>query len=199
MLPGATRLLRLPASTVREIAPSLRGERLLAVGVDHPATVANGNEEPVCVCRVVAVRRLPAGAIRILLRGESRGVRLSTSHQHERIDQGRAERVDILPDECHDPPTIDREHRCEELRMLMEQCVPGSLKSPNINSLLEQASLGRLCDMVADCIGIVGEEGLQLLSATNVELRSDILLDALRSKVRRASTAASSLLFPSAN
>jgi hypothetical protein len=134
-----------------------------------------------------------------MLRGQWRGTRLSTSHQHERVFVERCGDVVILDDEWLDPPTIHREHRCEELRGLLERAFPGSLAIPQIRAVFEQANLGSLCDLIADCIGVDGLEGVQLLSAANVELRSDILLDVLRARIRQTSTPSLSWWMPSGN
>lgn len=211
MLPHATRLLRLRAPVVRAIAPALRGERLIAVGVDLPPVVGMRRSalsvdsevpvcegEPVCICRALAVRRLPAGEIRVLLRGVSRGVHLSTDHQHgSRVIENAT--VAFRPDRCFDPPTIDREHRAAELKSLLNCCTPGAIEFPQIRGLFEQSELGNLCDLLADCVGLTGQEGLQLLAAADVELRSDLLLDALRSRWRRQSASESSLVWSSSN
>ncbi len=199
LLPHATRLLNLRGPVVRGIAPALRRERLLAIGMECPASKfaqatpwrddsnfgipADG--EPVCICKVIAVRRLPGGGARILIRGVSRGVHFSTRHQHDLPDDAQITHVAYRPEECFDPPTIDRAHRCEELKSLLNNCTPGTALILQIRVLLEQLDLGTLCDLIADCIGIVGEEGLQLLAAANVELRSDLLLDVLRDRLRR--------------
>jgi ATP-dependent Lon protease len=211
MLPHATRLLRLPAPVVEKIASALRGDRRLAVGLELPRIVREcrvpeetSNEllpsegEPVCICQVVAVRRMPQGAARILLRGVSRGVHFSTRHQHDdRVAE--TAHVEIRPDQCFDPPTIDRSHRCEELVLLLKQCTPGASEAPLIRSLLEQVNLGTLCDLIADCVAIGGNEGLQLLSAANVEQRSDTLLDILRARLRQERLAIRGLGTPSMN
>jgi ATP-dependent Lon protease len=202
MLPQAIRLLRVAAPQVSEIATALRGSRLLAVALEHADafhSVRRPSEEPVCVCRVIAVRRLSAGAIRLLIRGENRGVWFSTTHQHAAISPNSRKPIEICDDEYLEPPTVHREHRCEELRQLFEKCIPEACSFPPIRMLLEQAKLGPLCDLIADCIGLGAEEGLQLLSAANVEVRSDMLLDALRSKARQALNSYSLLVSPSAN
>ena len=206
MLPHATRLLRLRATAVQEIALALRGDRLLAVGVEHHASrstmeaelvsiqqfdEANGNV-PICICKVVAVNRLPEGATQLLIRGLSRGLRFPTRNRHK-------SRIEKLTENYVDPPTIDREHRCQELRQLLEDCVPGATQFSLIHRVLEQSKLGSLCDLIADVVGIGGEHGLQLLSATNVDVRSDLLLDVLR-EIRRGDQIVNWLtLIPSVN
>lgn len=192
MLPRATRLLRLRASAVREIAPALRSDRLLAVGVEHhtsrsmvereTSSVPQADEAstnvPICICKVVAVSRLSAGGNQLLIRGLSRGTRFSTRNRHEPW-------IEKLTENYIDPPTIDREHRCEELRQLLEDCVPGATQFSLIHRVLEHSALGSLCDLIADTVGMGGERGLQLLSTTNVDVRSDLLLDALREMRRQ--------------
>lgn len=202
MLPRATRLLKLLEPTVKEIALALRGQRLLAVGLAHPSLAADvrwRTEEPVCVCRVVAVRRHSEGSARLMIRGQWRGTRFSTSHQHGMSFAEGGARVVIHEDEWLDPPTVHWEHRCEELRELLQKAVPGALAIPQVRAVFEQANLGNLCDLIADCIGVAGESGLQLLSAANVELRSDILLDVLRANMRQTSTSGNMWHRPCAN
>lgn len=204
MLPHATRLLRLRADRVQPLVSALRGPRMFAVGVDHLAirtpacrsdnlgSPIDGTEEPVCICRAVSVERLPQNGVQILLRGLARGVRVSTGRQHPSRIAYRAERY-------VEPATIAREHRCEELRQLLEWALPGSTCFPLIRRELEQANLGALCDLIADVVVLSSSTGRQLLAADDVETRSDLLLNALRENCRRSESRDWLTLVPLAN
>lgn len=97
----------------------------------------------------------------------------------------RMAEVVAVADRYPAPSAIDRTHRRDELLELFEEVY--DLESLDLfESLLRhELSLGCLTDVLAQSLSLSPTAAAELLSISNVDLRSDLLLDHLRDVVRR--------------
>jgi Lon protease-like protein len=97
----------------------------------------------------------------------------------------RMAEVVAVADRYPAPPAIDRTHRRDELLAMFQQVY--ELESLELfESLLRhELSLGCLTDVLAQSLPLPPATTAELLSISNVDLRSDLLLDYLRDVARR--------------
>jgi Lon protease-like protein len=175
----------------RLTADTLAGERLIALATLQPGWETTCESRTalihpvVCLCRITLDERLPDGRYLLLLRGLCRArivTELSTPLPY------RTAALQILADQYPIEPTIDRAHRRRELLDILKSLESDSTRiAAWLETLEADLSLAALCDVLAFALGLPVSAAVELLAATNVDQRSDLLLDQLRQlrRVRR--------------
>jgi len=181
-------------------ADALAGSRLIAMAILKPGwePLYERKDAPIypCVClgRIVLDQRLPDGRYMLVLRGVARA-RL-TSELATDLPY-RIGRLELLADHYPPQPSIDRDHRCRELRDLFGRLHPQLAGNPSVTVLLEEMlSLGALCDVLASCLRLDTETAVEVLREANVELRSELVLMQLKSRLRNDRDGANQRPFP---
>lgn len=166
----------------------LAGPRWLALALLEPNWEMNYDSKHaavhpiVCLGRVAYCARLDDGRFHILFHGTSRAKIVDEPSSQSPY---RTARLELLPDIKPEPPAIDREHRVHELIATFRQVVPEiDLDHVWHGTVGSDVPLGGLCDILSNALVLPVAQSQELLSETNVDLRSDLLLDRLREVVR---------------
>lgn len=93
--------------------------------------------------------------------------------------------VRAVADRYPSPPAIDRIHRRQELLAEARACCRDQFPLPLETLVTQEVSLGCLCDVLAQGLSLSAEAKQELLTISNVDYRSDLLLDHLRAEQRR--------------
>lgn len=170
------------------ISDLLAGPRWLALALLRPGWEARyeTREAPVhsmvCLGRVTHVAPLGDGRFNILFQGVTRAriVDEPCSNSPYRIAQLERQ-TDLLPHE----PSIDRARRVHELIAEFRMVVPEiDLDHVWHQTVATDLPLGGVCDILSHALSLPVGQAQQLLDETNVDLRSDLLLDRLRDSIR---------------
>ncbi|MEZ5940205.1 MAG: LON peptidase substrate-binding domain-containing protein [Planctomycetaceae bacterium] len=113
----------------------------------------------------------------VVLRGLTR-----TELEHLPTEDGKPPRVraTAIPDRYPSPAAIDRQRRRSELLDLYRECVPRKDRFIVEGLVQNQLSLGCLSDILAQGSRLPSALSTEFLKLTNVDHRSDLLLDHLR-------------------
>ena len=136
-----------------------------------------------CLGRIAIHQSFADGRSMFVLRGVCRVVICETDPPEE---QGATlSSYEVVPDQYPDTPAIDRSHRRQELLELFFRRYPRVAENPLVSSLLEEEMpFGALCDLLALSIRLRPNESQRILSATNVDERSDFVLEQLKATAR---------------
>jgi Lon protease-like protein len=135
----------------------------------------------VCLARVMYHAPLAPGRRLLLVRGVCRAEIV----RDDRFELGRrVALVRRLRDVVPRDPSIDRFHRRAELLDLAGRLVPPAARDMLAEVFRQERPLGNLCDIVSHSLPLDRHDALALLGTLNIDLRSDLLLDALRRQVR---------------
>ncbi|MBL8850391.1 MAG: LON peptidase substrate-binding domain-containing protein [Planctomycetaceae bacterium] len=180
---------------------ALAGPRLIAMAVLRPGWEARyeQNDLPlypvVCLSQIEVDKRLPDGRYVLLLRGLVRARMISELPATQSFRQAR---LQLLPDVYSPPPMIDRPRRRRELLELFLQLNPGCGELADLPLVADgELSLGALCDVLSFAAGLDTAEMLELLHEPRIDVRSDLLLDILRRRVRAAASSVTADFPPS--
>ncbi len=182
------------------VADALTGERLIAMALLKPNWEATYSEksaaihETVCLGRIVAEHRMADGRYNVALRGLTRATVLEESDDDTPYRVGR---LQIQPDRYAKQPVIDRDNRSRELLTGFREMFPKiDLDHVWHQSLDSGIPLGSMCDLLAHAMRLDPQLGQSLLDEIDVDMRSDLLLQYLRSLVREAMQATATMVFP---
>tara|TARA_R110002095_G_scaffold161908_4_gene140405 strand:- start:2629 stop:3387 length:759 start_codon:yes stop_codon:yes gene_type:complete len=189
LLPHAMLSLRITAAAdCQLIADAVSENALVAVTLKQTGTDTE-NEIPraaaissVCLASIVAPYQLETGGYSILLRGvcRARSVALSKADQPYQKTL-----LELKPDFYAEQPVIHREHRqLELLEHYARNFLENSSDPTYYHQLHREITLGKLCDTLADTIKLQPELCRLILEEHDVDLRSDLLLNFLRNKLR---------------
>lgn len=138
--------------------------------------------ETVCLGSIVADEQLDDGRYYLLLQGMHRA-RLITEEQTDlpyRVGQ-----FELIGDVYPGTPVIDRERRQEELVSWFRQIFPKlNIDSALLHALEGHVPLGELCDVMAHSMRLAPEDAQRLLEQSDVDQRSDLILDLLKLQCR---------------
>lgn len=181
-------------------ADALAGDRLLALAVLRPGWEPRYEQKDVaiyptvCLGRISLDERLPDGRYILVVRGLARARVVAEEGTGRPYRVGRLE---LLGDLYPRQPAIDRESRHAELTGLFCRLHPQFTELPGLSGMLEgELSLGELCDLLAYALRLDAASGLDVLQETNVDVRSDLLLDVLRQRLRHGAARESTPPFP---
>lgn len=167
---------------------ALAGPKLLAMAVLRPGWEARyeRNDLPlhsvVCLSQIEVDQRLPDGRYLLLLRGLVRARLISELPANQPFRQAR---LQLLPDVYAPPPMIDRSRRRRELLESFLKLNPACGETADLPLIEDgELSLGALCDVLSFGAGLDAAEMLELLHEPRIDVRSDLLLDILRRRVR---------------
>ena len=182
------------------VADALSGERLIAMALLKPNWESSYSEktaaihETVCVGRIVAEHRMADGRYNLALRGLTRAKVLDEAADGTPYRVGR---LQVQPDRYAKQPVIDRDNRSRELLTGFREMYPKiDLDHVWHQSLDAQIPLGSLCDILSHAMRLDPPLGQSLLDEIDVDMRSDLLLQYLRSLVKEAMQAKSVMVFP---
>lgn len=189
LLPHAMLSLRITAAAdCQLIADAVSENALVAValkqtGIDTenrmPQAAAIG---PVCLASIVAPYQLESGGYSVLLRGVCRAQSVALSEADQPYQKALLE---LKPDFYADQPVIHREHRqLELLEHYARNFLENSSDPTYFHQLHREITLGKLCDTLADTISLQPALCRLILEEHDVDLRSDLLLNFLRNKLR---------------
>lgn len=189
LFPHVTQPLHIFEPRYRELtADALAGERMIALATLRPGweTIYESKAAPihsvVCLGRITLDEKLPDGRYLLLLRGVCRA-RIVT--EHETPLPYRTAALQIHHDVYPPQPAIDRDRRRRELLDAVRGLEQDSVRMAAVlDSLDAELSLAALCDVLAFALQLPSAAAVELLAATNVDQRSDLLLDQLR-RLRR--------------
>lgn len=182
------------------LADLLAGDRLIAMGTlkPHWENLYDTKTAPVwpdlCLGRVMLDRELEDGKSLIVVRGLCRA-----RIRAEKLCKTtyRQVELDLKLDEYPDSPEIVRSNRRAELLEGLVSASPEAEASrETTESALRELPLGVLADLIASSLKLPTETMMSLLRETNVDLRTDVLLDILREQKRARSEAPPARKFP---
>ncbi|QDU39271.1 Lon protease 2 [Maioricimonas rarisocia] len=181
-------------------ADALNGERVLAMALLQSGWEASAeqNDIPihpvVCLGRITLDQQLEDGRYMLLVRGISRArvVSEDTTSRPYRIGQ-----LELLEDRYPQDPMIDRKARRDELLDLFYELYPGDASHQTVQPFLErELGLGALCDLLAYVSHLPAERAAAVLAELNVDARSDLVLDEMRTRLRSQTARERSEPFP---
>lgn len=193
LLPDSMLTLRMTvAADCQLIADAIKEDALVAVSLKQTGINSQCEMQPdasidsVCLASIVAPYQLESGDYSILLRGicRARSVILQESDRTY-----RKALVELKPDFYADQPVIQREHRQLELLEQFSRIFLEHSADPNYYHLLHrEIKLGKLCDTLAGTINLEPALCQLILAEHDVDQRSDLLLNFLKSKLREQQT-----------
>lgn len=169
-------------------ADALAGDRLIAMALIQPDAfdeIAGSPPifETVCLGKIVTEQILPDGRYHLILQG------LSRARVIAEVENGlpyRVGRLELCEDRYPAEALIDRRHRYHELLSgFRELHAPGDLEQVLHQALDADIPLGVLCDVLAYAMQLDVLTAQRLLDEIDVDFRSDLVLDELRTLVRR--------------
>ena len=182
------------------LSDALAGERLIAVGTlkPHWENLYDTKTAPVwpdlCLGRVIVDKELEDGRSLIVLRGMCRArIRAEklTKTPYRQVE------LDLKLDEYPGTPEIARANRRAELLEGLLSVTPETEAAREATeSALRDLPLGVLADLIASSIKLPTETLVELIRETNVDLRTDMLLDILRALRQTRAEQAKSRTFP---
>ncbi len=170
------------------IEDAVDGDRLIAMALLDPdwesayETKLAKIHPVVCLGHIAIEERLPDGRFNLALRGLCRA----------RVDAEiggnqpyRMAELTLMPDVYPSTVTIDRRHRQRELLAGAAEVLPELQSDPLLHQLLDaELPLGVLCDVLTHSLGLSIDDARLLLDEFDVDLRSDLVLDHLRQRLR---------------
>lgn len=201
LFPQVTQPLHVFEPRYRDLlADTLAGERLIAMGTLKPnwESLYDTKTAPVwpdlCLGRVMLERELEDGRSLIILRGICRArIRAEklTKTPYRQVE------LDLKIDEYPDTPEIARANRrAELLEGLITISPEAEAAREATESALRDLPLGVLADLIASSVKLPIETQVELIRETNVDLRTDLLLDVLRELRRTQADQAKARTFP---
>jgi len=178
----------------------LHSDRVLAI-----ASLKDGWEEnyeskqceihkTVCLAQVVTEERQQDGRIHLLTQGVCRA-KLTSEQDTDR--PYRIGHVEVVEDEYPLPPVIDRIRRQQELVSAFRQIFPKlDLDAALLSTMEEGVPLGELCDVIAHAMRLDPFHARQLLEQSDVDQRSDLVLELLKLQCRDPISPTSPRTFP---
>ena len=170
------------------IADALDGDRLIAMALLQPNQELAYESKTakihpvVCLGRIAVEEKLPDGRFNLALRGICRA-RIET--ELETDQPYRTAELTLLSDFYPSEPTIDRRHRQHELLSGATEVLPELQSDPLLHQLLDaEIPLGVLCDVLTHSLGLSPLDTQMLLEESDVDVRSDLVLNHLRNKQR---------------
>lgn len=137
----------------------------------------------VCLARVVAEERLEDGRFHLLTQGLCRA-RLTGEPMTDL--PYRLGHVEVIEDEYPLPPVIDRIRRQQELVSAFRQIFPKlDMDAELLSTMEEGVPLGELCDVIAHAMRLNAFHAHRLLEQSDVDQRSDLVLQLLRLQCRK--------------
>lgn len=142
----------------------------------------DSNINSVCLASIVTSYQLESGGYSILLRGICRAHAILLDESDQPYCMATLE---LKHDSYVSQPVIQREHRHLELLELYSRIFSPHVSDPIHYSVLHQEiSLGNLCDTLASTSNLEMTLCQLILDEYDVDLRSDLLLNFLKSKLR---------------
>jgi Lon protease-like protein len=171
------------------ITDALAGDRLIGLvllqsGWEEEYDETPPIEEVACLGRIGQYEKMPDGRFNLRLRGLAR-VGLTEELPTDRLY--RMARAELIPDVC--PADM---HRLKVLRKALAEAVlprfagDGAALQQLQDLFTGDESLGHLCDVLSYALPLPLELKQSLLGEPHVELRADILIQALRLSAARA-------------
>lgn len=185
LFPGTSQLISLCGSSLRQmVTEALDTSGLMAVAHPSPAVQQTDVDagDFVILAEIITPTFLTADARHLHLRGICRA-RIVSGQAN--VEPYRRAVLELCPDHYPATPVIDRRHRREELLILFRGLFSHVARN-DLFQLWQDADipLGDLCDTIADLLPVERRRKQPLLSELNVDLRSDLLLDQLRTLSR---------------
>lgn len=182
------------------LADVLAGERLIAMGTLKPNWdgLYETKTAPVwpelCLGRVMLDRELEDGKSLIIVRGLCRArIRAEklTKTPYRQVE------LELKLDEYPEMPEIARSNRRAELLEGLVAATPeAEANRETTEAALRELPLGVLADLIASSLKLPTETLVSLIRETNVDLRTDLLLDILREQKRARAEAVKARKFP---
>ena len=189
LFPQVTQPLHIFEPRYRQLMTDvLAGDRLLVLGTLKP----NWNDlyetktapvfTDVCLGRVMLDREMDDGKYIIIIRGLCRArikAEKLTKTPYRQVD------LELKFDKYSDTPEIQRANRRAELLETLISTLPGAEGNrETTEAALRDLPLGVLADLIASTLKIPTETMISILAESNVDLRTDLLLDLLREQKR---------------
>jgi hypothetical protein len=93
--------------------------------------------------------------------------------------------LEALQDMLPSTPVIDREHRRAELLSLFQSLFPGVASRSTLAPLMEEnVTLSSICDVLAFAMKMPSAEAYRVLAEPNVDVRSELVLEHLKLRIR---------------
>jgi len=182
------------------ISDVLAGDRMIALGTLKPnwdslyETKTAPVFSDVCLGRVMLDREMDDGKYIIIIRGLCRArVRAEklTTTPYRQVE------LDLRFDKYSETPEIQRANRRAELLETLIATLPGAEGNrETTEAALRDLPLGVLADLIASSLKIPTETMISILAESNVDLRTDLLLDILRAQKRSQQEPGSTRKFP---
>lgn len=170
------------------VEDALKADRVLAIallkdGWEEAYESKNcAIHETVCLAKVVAEERLDDGRFHLLTQGLCRAK--LTGEQQTDLPY-RLGHVEAIEDEYPLPPVIDRLRRQQELVSAFRQIFPKlDMDAALLATMEEGVPLGELCDVIAHAMRLDPFHAHRLLEQSDVDQRSDLVLQLLRLQCR---------------
>jgi hypothetical protein len=111
----------------------------------------------------------------------------------------RLARLEAMPDFLPSTPVIDREHRRSELLSLFQTLFPGVASRSTLAPLMdEKVTLSSICDVLAFAMKMPAAESYRVLAEPNVDVRSELVLEHLKLRIRAERSGLVEATFPPA-
>lgn len=173
-------------------ADALAGERLLAVGLQPPATKA---VSPIVgLGRIIAHERLDDGRYILVLRGVARARIVGEDPMNRSYRVGHLE---LCQEQVPQTPTFDRQARAEEITSLFCNLFPGvEFQRLVQQAMSEDLPLGSVCDIIASALPLAPSIVQNFLEELNTDVRSQMLWQLLKRMEPQVKAGAGKLDFP---
>lgn len=169
---------------------TLQGDGYLAMGLlkdgweDNYESKDCEIHDTVCLGKVIANEQLEDGRHYLMLQGLRRAklvTELETDLPY------RLGRLELVEDFYPQIPMIDRERRQEELVEWFGKAYPKlGMQAEIVHALGSGMQLGELCDVLAHSLKLPAEDAQRLLNQVDVDQRSDLVLEMLKTQFRGA-------------
>lgn len=169
---------------------TLKGDGYLAMGLlkdgweDNYESKDCEIHDTVCLGKVIANEQLEDGRHYLMLQGLRRAklvTELETDLPY------RLGRLELVEDFYPQIPMIDRERRQEELVEWFGKAYPKlGMQAEIVHALGSGMQLGELCDVLAHSLKLPAEDAQRLLNQVDVDQRSDLVLEMLKTQFRGA-------------
>jgi Lon protease-like protein len=167
----------------------LKADRVLAIALlkdgwePHYESKECSIHPTVCLAKIVAEERLDDGRFHLLTQGLCRAK--LTGEQQTDLPY-RIGNVEVIEDEYPLPPVIDRIRRQQELVSAFRQIFPNlDMDADLLSTMEEEVPLGELCDVIAHALRLDPFHAHRLLEQSDVDQRSDLVLQLLKLQCRK--------------
>jgi len=182
------------------IADVLIGDRLIALGTLKPnwdalyETKTAPVVADVCLGRVMLDREMDDGKYIIVIRGLCRA---RVRAEKLSMTPYRQVELDLRFDKYSDAPEIQRANRRAELLETLIATLSGAEGNrETTEAALRDLPLGVLADLIASSLKIATETMVSILAESNVDLRTDLLLEILKAQNRSQRESGPTRKFP---